>query len=149
MKRHLAIHLTALAAVCLTAAPARAHHSYATFFDLCASKTIEGTVERVEWKEPHVWVFLATEAGNTLRAEWTNPQALARDAVSSDTLKAGDRVAITGSPFRDPAVIRLTVPAFKGEFLDTTMSALTQVRRQSDGWSWGRPAQPPPNCAAK
>ena len=147
MKRLL--QLAAVLGVCLIAAPAGAHHSYPTFFDLCTSKTIEGTIERVEWKDPHVWVYLATEGGTTFRAEWTNPRALARDAVLADTLKVGDRVAITGSPFRDPAVIRLTVPGFKGEFLDTTVSALTQVRRPADGWSWGRPVAGSPNCGQK
>lgn len=147
MRRHL--HLAALLGVCATAAPVGAHHSYPTFFDLCASKMIEGTVERVEWKEPHVWVYLATESGVTLRAEWTNPQALARDAVSSETLKVGERVAITGSPFKDPAVVRLTVPDFKGEFASTTVSALTEVRRAADGWRWARPVPRPPNCAPK
>ena len=142
MRRHL--HLAALLGVCATAAPVGAHHSSPTFFDLCTRITIEGQVENVEWKSPHVWLHVKTDDGIVHRAEWTGPDGLARFGLTSDSVKVGDRIVVTGSPFRDPSVIRLTVPAFKGEFLDTTVSALTQVRRPSDGWNWtrGTPAIP-------
>src|SRR5687767_9376666 len=133
MRRHL--HLAALLGVCLAARPAGAHHAYPTFFDLCTRVTIEGQIENVEWKTPHVWLHVTTNDGTVHRAEWTGPAALERNGVRADSIKAGDRIVATGSPFRDPAVIRRSVPAFKGEFLDTTVSALTQVRRPSDGWN--------------
>jgi hypothetical protein len=134
----LAIQLTALLGVGPTAHSAGAHHAYATFFDLCTRITIEGQVEHVEWKPPHVWLQVTTNHGIVHRAEWTSPDALERSGIRADSIKAGERIVVTGSPFRDPAVIRRSVPAFKGEFLDTTVSALTQVRRPSDGWNWTR-----------
>ena len=148
MKRHLRL-AASIGFVCLIARPAAAHHAYGTFFDLCSRVTIEGQVENVEWKSPHVWLHVKLNDGTLHRLEWTNPQSLERNGVKPDSIKTGDRIAVTGSPFRDPAVIRLSVPAFKGEFLDTTLSALTQVRRPSDGWNWGggSPAIPE-GCAA-
>jgi hypothetical protein len=149
MKRHLAIHMALLLCVCcLIVRPAGAHHAYATFFDLCTRVTIEGQVENVEWKSPHVWLHVKTTDGTVHRAEWTGPDSLERYGVKPDSVKTGDRIVVTGSRFRDPALIRRTVPAFKGEFLDTTVSALTQVRRPSDGWNWTGGSPPvPPECA--
>lgn len=149
MKRHLTIHMAALLGFSLMARPAGAHHAYATYFDLCTRVTIEGQVESVQWKSPHVWLYVTTNDGTVHRAEWTGPDSLERYGVRSDSVKAGDRIVVTGSPFRDPAVIRRTVPDFKGEFLDTTVSALTQVRRPSDGWNWGGSPQIPPECAVR
>ena len=150
MRRIRVIHLaTVLGVLCATAPPAGAHHAYATFFDICTSRTVAGTLERVEWKRPHVWLYVATIGGVTYRAEWTSPQALERDGLSSKTLKPGERLVITGSPMRDPSVVRLTVPDFKGEFASSTVSALTQVRRPGDTFSWSRAVQRPAGCLAK
>jgi hypothetical protein len=150
MRRISAIHLAAvLGFVAVTAPPAGAHHAYATFFDMCTSRTIEGSLERVEWKSPHVWLYVATDAGPSYRAEWTSPRALERDGLSSNTLKPGERVVITGSPMRDPSVVRLTVPDFKGEFASSTVSALTQVGRPADTFNWFRTVQRPAGCPDK
>jgi hypothetical protein len=138
--------------ICLGAAASvtDAHHSYGTFFDLCTRLTIEGQVESVQWKSPHVWLDVKTDDGTVHHTEWTGPQNLERDGVRPDSVKAGDRILVTGSPFKDPAVIRQSYPAFKGDSVLNVISALTQVRRPSDGWNWtGGPPSIPPECAAR
>ena len=54
--------VTAVAAVTLamlaTAPSARAHHSFAAQFDADRPVTLEGTVTKVEWQNPHIWVYL-------------------------------------------------------------------------------------------
>jgi len=136
------IHLATAVCICTGAVSVHAHHSYGMFFDLCTRVTIEGHVENVQWKNPHVWIDLKTDEGTAYRVEWTSLQNLAAAGVVAGALKAGDRVVVTGSPPRDPAL--LPDPAVN------VVSALTQIRRGSDGWSWGRaPGPTPPECARK
>ena len=152
MKRNLVLHLAMAICIGTTASSTYAHHSYGAFFDLCTSVTIEGRIDRIEWKNPHVWIDLTTDGG-AYRAEWTSLQGLSNRGVTTDALKAGDRVAVTGSPMRDPASIR--DPAVRALMPDPAsaskvVSALTQIRRVSDGWSWtGSDGMPPPECGRK
>ena len=120
-----------------------------SIFDVCTSRTIEGRLERIEWKSPHVWLYVTADDGTAYRVEWTSPQALERVGMSSTSLKPGERVVITGSPMRDPSVVRLTVPDFKGEFASSTVSALTRVRRSDDTLNWVQPNERPAGCAEK
>ena len=151
MRRHLVI-LAATISIATAASTAYAHHSYGAFFDLCTSVTIEGRIDSIEWKNPHVWIDLTTDGG-AYRAEWTSLQGLSSRGVATDALKVGDRVAVTGSPMRDPASIR--DPAVRALMPDPAsaakvVSALTQIRRVSDGWSWaGDDRMPPPECGRK
>ena len=145
MKRRVVIALAT--AVGIWAAPfsAHAHHSYGAFFDLCRSVTIEGRVENIQWKDPHVWINLTTDGGTAYRVEWTSLRGLSNRGITAESLKAGDRVVVTGSPMKDPASIK--DPAVKALMPDpasasTVVSALTQIRRVSDSWSW-RIAGPP------
>src|SRR6185436_15743076 len=55
MTRYQAIQL-AITALCIVAAASsvRAHHSHATFYDPCKSLTLEGRLESIQWKQPHI-----------------------------------------------------------------------------------------------
>jgi hypothetical protein len=159
MKRNV---VTCLAvASCLSMAPpsAHAHHSYGMFFDLCQSVTIDGRVESIQWSNPHVWIDLKGDDGTAYGAEWTSltPNGA---GPARDMLKPGDRLVITGSSVKDPTLKRgpalpidpdgalLRYLAVLRDPARKVVSALTQVRRVSDGWSWGRsPGPPPPECA--
>ena len=48
------------------ASSAYAHHSHPYFYDQCKSITIEGRVERVEFKDPHTWMF----------SDWTTERSI-------------------------------------------------------------------------
>ena len=90
MKRRVVIALAT--AVGIWAAPfsAHAHHSYGAFFDLCRSVTIEGRVENIQWKDPHVWINLTTDGGTAYRVEWTSLRGLSNRGITAESLKAGD-----------------------------------------------------------
>ena len=111
---------------------AMAHHSYAQF-DRCQSMSIEGEIGSIAWANPHVVVTLKTGDATAYRVEWWDLNRLARAGVSTDSLKVGDRVVVTGSLHRDPELHVVTL--------------LTAIRRPSDGWSWLRPSSLPPSCA--
>ena len=71
-----------------------------------ASVTIEGRVENIQWKDPHVWINLTTDGGTAYRVEWTSSQGLSNRGITAESLKAGDRLVVTGSPMKDPASIK-------------------------------------------
>jgi hypothetical protein len=126
-------------------APAFAHHTYANFYDLCTSVSLSGQIERVQWKQPHVLIDLRTDAGEAYIAEWSAVANLNREKVSSDALKAGDHIVVTGSP---KLPIEKVEPGYR-YMVDPSqiVSALTEIRRPSDGWKWTRdPGPKPASC---
>jgi hypothetical protein len=150
MKRYAAIPLAAALWAGSAASAVEAHHAYGSFFDLCKSLTIEGRIDSVQWKDPHVFMQLALDDATAYRAEWTSPAALSRSGLRADTLKAGDRIAVTGSTWKDRALMEPATRALVSDPPPKTVSALTQVRRASDGWNWTRHGGgPPPDCSRK
>ena len=153
MNRHALTHLAAALSLVAAASAASAHHGYGLYYDLCQSVMIEGRVEDVQWTDPHVWITLAMDDGTRYHAEWTSLRGVANAGVAGraqDALRAGERVVVTGSPVRDPALIRANYPAFKGDPAPRIVSALSRVRLAGGGWSWARGADAtPPPCAAE
>ena len=61
MKRTL---FAALATLALGGAAVSAHHSFAAEFDINKPVTLQGTVTKVEWVNPHVYVYLDVKDGS-------------------------------------------------------------------------------------
>lgn len=84
--------------------PTQAHHSFA-MFDKEKVVTVKGVVSKVEWKNPHVFIFLAVpdgKGGTTQYAvECNSPNVLMRTGWKPGTLKAGDTISIGLYPLRD------------------------------------------------
>lgn len=96
-----------LVAVSLWAPAALAHHS-AAMFDLTRTIAIEGTVERYEWANPHVYLHLVTSAGPWL-VEAGSPSMMQRAGWSPDSLAAGDAVTVDVNPARNGRRMGLSV----------------------------------------
>jgi hypothetical protein len=95
----LAVGLVALAA------PLFAHHAQ-TLYDRESSVTVEGTVTKMEWTNPHIFLFfdVKDEKGNIENwgTEFSSPVTLRRNyGWSKDTFKPGDRITVTGNPRKD------------------------------------------------
>lgn len=82
---------------------AGAHHSYA-MFDKTKSLTLKGQVDKIEWRNPHVYILLnvAGEDGKTTQyaVECSSPNELQRWGWKANSIKAGDSVTVTLYPFR-------------------------------------------------
>lgn len=115
--------VAAAAATVALGGPAKAHHSYAEF-DRSTVITVEGTVEQVDWTNPHVVVVVRTADGEDYRIEWWGTQRLRRAGLPENPFAIGDQLELTGSPHRDPDTRILTL--------------ITKVERPEDGWSWRR-----------
>ena len=77
-----------------------AHHSVSGHYDQNLPVSFEGVVTRVQWANPHVWIFVDStdDAGNVVHweAEASNPVSLARRGWKKDSLSPGDRVSVEG-----------------------------------------------------
>lgn len=85
---------------------AEAHHSNAMFDDK-QNVTLEGTVTKFEWSNPHVYIYLKQLTGTGQIIDWeleaSPPSILRRVGWSQDTLHVGDVITVAGHPARDPA----------------------------------------------
>jgi hypothetical protein len=103
MKANLAVLLAALSVG--AAAPAFAHHSFAAEFDASKPVSLKGTVSKVEFMNPHVWIYLNVkdEAGNVQhwQCEGGAPNGLRRQGWSASSLKEGEQISIEGFRAKD------------------------------------------------
>ena len=88
----------------VTSSTVLAHHSYA-MFDRDTVSTVQGTIAKVEWVNPHVlfWAYVSNgKGGHDLYGfESASVSGLARQGWTMSTLKAGDKVTIDYNPLRD------------------------------------------------
>lgn len=80
-------------ALLLVSLPLLAHHSLTAEFDLDRPITLEGSVVRVEWMNPHAWIHVQTESG-LWAVEIGSPSELIRKGWSRADLSQGARVTI-------------------------------------------------------
>ena len=99
------MHLVVGGLLAIVAAPAlRAHHSFAAEFDVNKPVTLTGGVTRLEWANPHIWVYLdvkdeqgtAALAVRGRRAQHADAQRLVEDSLKMD-----DQVTMIGWLARD------------------------------------------------
>ncbi|HET9833349.1 MAG TPA: DUF6152 family protein [Vicinamibacterales bacterium] len=146
--RPAAFVVAVLAVVIASSVPARAHHSHPAFYDSCTSVTIEGQIDSVQWKNPHVLLDVTTTDGKAYRADWTSIGALERNKIEPP--KAGDRVVITGNPMRDVASIRGRFPTLTIETPAKPVVDVGSIRGASGNWSWKRnEPETAPSCGGK
>ena len=68
--RQRRVMLAVILCIATLASSAYAHHSHPYFYDECNSITIEGRVERVEFKDPHTWIVLRLDDGTAYTVDW-------------------------------------------------------------------------------
>jgi len=89
----------------LSAQALSAHHSFAAEFDRNSPVTLTGSVTRVDWGNPHIWVFLDVKDDTGKVSNWGveggAPNALFRNGWRKDSLKVGDTVTVEGFKSKD------------------------------------------------
>ena len=97
--------LSTLAMLMLTGA-ALGHHSFPAQYDVDQPITLTGSVTRVEWTNPHIFIYIDVpndESGETINwaLEMGGPNALLRLGWKRDSIKPGDEITVEGSLARD------------------------------------------------
>ena len=98
MKRFLILLLASL--------PVVAHHSFGAEYDADKPVTLSGVITKVDWSNPHSYLFLDVKDAKGNVANWKfegyPPSVLYRTGWKREvTMKAGDSVTISGWRARD------------------------------------------------
>ncbi len=94
----------ALAAI-VAAVPLSAHHSFAAEFDREAPIKVTGTVAKIEWTNPHIWIYVDVKEAEGKVITWAfqggPPAYLTRAGWNKTDLKQGDTVTVQGFKAKD------------------------------------------------
>ncbi|MGD8809876.1 MAG: DUF6152 family protein [Gammaproteobacteria bacterium] len=107
MNKRIAKLLSSIgAAGLLFAGSASAHHSFPAQYDVDQPVTLTGKVTRVEWTNPHIFIYIDVEDEDTGATEaWAlemgGPNALLRLGWKRDSIKPDDIITVEGSLARD------------------------------------------------
>ena len=88
-------------ALCVTAVPVSAHHSFAAQYDADKPFTLTGSVASVEWTNPHIHILLDVKDARGTVTRWKlegyPPNMLVRQGWTREgTLKPGDVITVSG-----------------------------------------------------
>ena len=91
----------AAAGLLVTTGFVSAHHSFTAEFDGDKPQSLTGIVTKVEWTNPHVWIYLnvkdeATGQVTNWGAEMGPPHGLQRNGWRRDTLQIGTEISVDG-----------------------------------------------------
>jgi hypothetical protein len=95
------------AALSLPLAPTAilAHHGLETQFDTKKTSTLTGTVQRIDWSNPHVRLYVEVREPNDAAAVWEmdmgSPNLQMMNGWKIDTYKKGDLVTVVFYPAKD------------------------------------------------
>jgi len=102
---HRPIVLAAALSAIGVAEPATAHHSFAAEFDANQPVHFSGVVKRMQWTNPHAWIFVDVTTDDGTIEEWAieagTPVVLFRRGFTKDSLAPGTEIVIDGYRAKD------------------------------------------------
>jgi hypothetical protein len=91
-----------LAALWTTAGPAAAHHGRGSTYDMNKRITLKGVVSRVDWRNPHVVIYMDVKDDSGKVVTWGFENAgvsqLAQAGYHRNTLKLGQEITAIVNP---------------------------------------------------
>jgi hypothetical protein len=84
----------------LAAARPAAHHSFSAEFDVNRPVTVHGALTKMEWLNPHGWVYIDVKQPDGTSVNWAieagGPNALLRRGLRKTDFPAGIELVVTG-----------------------------------------------------
>jgi hypothetical protein len=121
--------LGALVVFALASSPAFAHHSATATYIHGQVVKIEGTLKEFIWRNPHSFMKVEATDDKGEKQIWViegaAPQQLTEGGLTASTLRAGDRVIVTGYP---------------GRIAEDHRLLLQVIERPADGFKYQGPA---------
>jgi len=95
----------ALATIVMMTGSVLAHHSFQAEFDIAKPMTVKGTVTKVEWVNPHVYVHVDVKDDKGTVTNWAfetlGPGRMRAEGMSKQTFGVGKVVTLKGYAARD------------------------------------------------
>jgi uncharacterized protein DUF6152 len=105
--------LTAIALIAVLSAPLFAHHGRGATYDMKKRVTLKGTVSRVEWRNPHVLIYMDVKDEDGKVVTWgfenSGVSTLAQEGYSRNTLKVGQPITAIVNPAANGAPTAIVV----------------------------------------
>ena len=100
MRNRFAALFIFIVAAGAAALPVLAHHSFAAEFDGTKNVQLQGGLIKLEWTNPHIWLYLEVKDASGAVAKWQceggSPNGLTRNGWTKETLKPGDQITVEG-----------------------------------------------------
>ena len=106
MRVQLAVAIVGLGLVlAATAVSVSAHHAFAAEFDSEKPVNFEGTVTKMEWVNPHVWIHMEVKKPDGTMESWAfeggTPNVLFRRGFTKRSLLPGTEIVVDGYQAKD------------------------------------------------
>jgi len=105
MRKPTLLAATACLGLLFAGLPASAHHAFIAEFDPNKRVKVSGTITKLEWTNPHTWLYVDMKDENGKVTNWGfemgSPNQLIRQGWRRTALKEGDRVTVEGYAAKD------------------------------------------------
>jgi hypothetical protein len=105
MRRLISGAIVVLSGVLLLTLPTPAHHAASAEFDVNSAVTLSGTITKVDWINPHVYIYMDVKDASGKSSPWiwetTNPGRLHAAGISKEVVGLGKTVKILGYNAKD------------------------------------------------
>ena len=104
---------TLVAFIAVLSATLLAHHGRGATYDMKKRVTLKGTVSRVEWRNPHVLIYMDVKDADGKVVTWgfenSGVSTLAQEGYNRNTLKVGQPITAIVNPAANGAPTAIVV----------------------------------------
>ena len=110
--------VTLFALIALSSGPVLAHHGRGATYDMKKRVTLKGTVSKVEWRNPHVIIYMDVKDADGKVVTWgfenSGVSTLAQEGYNRNTLQVGQDITAIVNPAANGAptaiVVKIILP---------------------------------------